>query len=102
LHRFQDGKDQSLVRKTQLVSGLLLILGLVFAFTPSIAILFLTIIALWVFASFVGGVSATKLFSVLLVGLIGLIGSIFINLPWSLHFVSSNWWQLIAGDQGVT
>ncbi|MFM8452671.1 MAG: hypothetical protein ACKOAQ_07405, partial [Acidimicrobiaceae bacterium] len=60
LNRFQDGKDQSLVRKTQLVSGLLLILGLVFAFTPSIAILFLTIIALWVFASFLGGVSATK------------------------------------------
>ncbi|MFM8948252.1 MAG: glycosyltransferase, partial [Acidimicrobiaceae bacterium] len=102
LHRFQDGKDQSLVRKTQLVSGLLLILGLVFAFTPSIAILFLTIIGLWIFASFLGGVSATKLFGVLLVGLIGLIGSIFINLPWSLHFVSSNWWQLIAGDQGVT
>ena len=102
LNRFQDGKDQSLVRKTQLVSGLLLILGLVFAFTPSIAILFLVITGLWVFASFLGGVSATKLFSVLLVGLTGLIGSLFINLPWSMHFVSSSWWHLLAGDQGVT
>ena len=102
LNRFQDGKDQSLVRKTQLVSGLLLILGLVFAFTPSIAILFLAITGLWVFASFLGGVSATKLFSVLLVGLTGLIGSLFINLPWSMHFVSSSWWHLLAGDQGVT
>ena len=102
LNRFQDGKDQSLVRKTQLVSGLLLILGLVFAFTPSIAILFLTIVLLWVFASFLGGVSVTKLFGVLLVGLTGLVGSVFINLPWSMHFVSSNWWQLMAGDQGVT
>ena len=102
LNRFHDGKDQSLVRKTQLVSGLLLILGLVFAFTPSIAILFLVITGLWVFASFLGGVSATKLFSVLLVGLTGLIGSLFINLPWSMHFVSSSWWHLLAGDQGVT
>ena len=102
LNRFQDGKDQSLVRKTQLVSGLLLILGLVFAFTPSIAIMFLAIIGLWVFASFLGGVSATKLFSVLLVGLTGLIGSLFINLPWSMHFVSGSWWHLLAGDQGVT
>ena len=102
LNRFQDGKDQSLVRKTQLVSGLLLILGLVFAFTPSIAIMFLAITGLWVFASFLGGVSATKLFSVLLVGLTGLIGSLFINLPWSMHFVSSSWWHLLAGDQGVT
>ncbi|MDP4735435.1 MAG: glycosyltransferase [Ilumatobacteraceae bacterium] len=102
LNRFHDGKDQSLVRKTQLVSGLLLILGLVFAFTPSIAILFLAITGLWVFASFLGGVSATKLFSVLLVGLTGLIGSLFINLPWSMHFVSSSWWHLLAGDQGVT
>jgi GT2 family glycosyltransferase len=102
LNRFQDGRDQSLVRKTQLVSGLLLILGLVFAFTPSIAILFSAIIGLWVFASFLGGVSAKKLLSVLLVGLTGLIGSVFINLPWSMHFVSSNWWQLMAGDQGVS
>ena len=102
LNRFQDGKDQSLVRKTQLVSGLLLILGLVFAFTPSIAIMFLAITGLWVFASFLGGVSATKLFSVLLVGLTGLIGSLFINLPWSMHFVSNSWWHLLAGDQGVT
>jgi GT2 family glycosyltransferase len=101
LNRYQDGKDQSLVRKTQLVSGLLLILGLVFAFTPSIAILFLVIICLWVFASFLGGVSARQLFGVLLVGLTGLIGSIFINLPWSMHFVSDQWWQLLAGDQGI-
>jgi hypothetical protein len=64
--------------------------------------LFLTIILLWVFASFLGGVSVTKLFGVLLVGLTGLVGSVFINLPWSMHFVSSNWWQLMAGDQGVT
>jgi hypothetical protein len=101
LNRYQDGKDQSLVRRTQLVSGLLLILGLVFAFTPSIAILFLVIICLWVFASFLGGVSARQLFGVLLVGLTGLIGSIFINLPWSMHFVSDQWWQLLAGDQGI-
>ena len=101
LNRYQDGKDQSLVRRTQLVSGLLLILGLVFAFTPSIAILFLVIICLWVFASFLGGVSARKLLTTSLVGLTGLIGSVFINLPWSMHFVSSNWWQLLAGDQGV-
>jgi hypothetical protein len=101
LNRYQDGKDQSLVRKTQLVSGLLLILGLVFAFTPSIAILFLVIICLWIFASFLGGVSARQLFGVFLVGLTGLIGSIFINLPWSMHFVSGQWWQLLAGDQGV-
>jgi hypothetical protein len=79
----------------------LLILGLVFAFTPSIAILFLVIICLWVFASFLGGVSARQLFGVLLVGLTGLIGSIFINLPWSMHFVSDQWWQLLAGDQGI-
>ena len=101
LNRYQDDKDQSLVRRTQLVSGLLLILGLVFAFTPSIAILFLVIVCLWVFASFLGGVSARKLLTTSLVGLTGLVGSIFINLPWSMHFVSSNWWQLLAGDQGV-
>ena len=101
LNRYQDDKDQSLVRRTQLVSGLLLILGLVFAFTPSIAILFLVIICLWVFASFLGGVSVRKLLTTSLVGLTGLLGSVFINLPWSMHFVSSNWWQLLAGDQGV-
>ncbi len=101
LNRYQDGTDQGLVRRTQLVSGLLLILGLVFAFTPSIAILFLAIICLWVFASFLGGVSAKKLLTISLVGLTGLVGSIFINLPWSMHFVSNNWWQLLAGDQGV-
>ena len=101
LNRYQDDKDQSLVRRTQLVSGLLLILGLVFAFTPSIAILFLVIVCLWVFASFLGGVSVRKLLTTSLVGLTGLLGSVFINLPWSMHFVSSNWWQLLAGDQGV-
>ena len=101
LNRYQDDKDQSLVRRTQLVSGLLLILGLVFAFTPSIAILFLVIICLWVFASFLGGVSVRKLLTTSLVGLTGLLGSVFINLPWSMHFVSSNWWQLLAGDHGV-
>lgn len=101
LNRYESGLDQSLVRRTQLVSGLLLILGLVFAFTPSIAIMFFVVICLWMLASFLGGVPAKKILTVALVGTTGLVGSIFINLPWSIHFVSSKWWQLLAGDNGV-
>lgn len=102
LNRYQESLDQSLVRKTQLVSGLILILGLVFAFTPSIVILFLVISVLWLFASVLGGVPVKKVVSVALVSLIGLVGAVFINLPWSMHYVSANWWQLFANDQGVT
>lgn len=101
LNRFQEDRDQSLARKTQLVAGLLLILGLVFAFTPSITILFLAIVGMWIFSSLLGGMSTRSLLKILFVGLSGLLGSVFINLPWSTHFLSSDWWQLLAADHGV-
>ncbi len=102
LNRYQDAQAQGLVRRTQLVAGLTLILGLVFAFTPSIAIVALIMILLWIFSSWLGGVQLKDLLSFTSIGFISLIGAIFINLPWSMHFVSKSWWQLLAGDQGIS
>lgn len=102
LNRYEHATEQGLVRRTQLVAGLILILGLVFAFTPSIAIVSLAAIALWLFSSLLGGVSTKNLLAIFSIGLVGVVGAVFINLPWSMHFVSADWWQLLAGDEGVT
>lgn len=98
----QSAESGNLARRTQIISGLILILGLTFAFTSSIAVVSVIAIALWSLASVMGGVSPKSLLLTAVVGLLGVVGAVFINLPWSLHFVSSDWWALLAGDQGAT
>jgi hypothetical protein len=35
------------------------------------------------------------------VGIIGIFGALFVNLPWSMHFVSGRWWELLTSDQSL-
>ena len=102
LNRYQDAITAGLARRTQLVSGAILILGLVFAFTSSIVTVSLIAIALWSIGSILGGASLKSFLTTATVGLVIILGAVFINLPWSLHFVSADWWLLLAGDHGVT
>ena len=102
LHRYHDAQSEGLARRTQIVTGLILILGLVFAFTPSIAVVSLIAIAIWSFSSLLGGVSLKSFIVSISVGFLGIAGAVFINLPWSMHFVSKDWWSLLSADQGVS
>ena len=89
-------------RRTQLIAGLVLILGIVSAFAPALLIATLIGVVLWSGASMFGGTSLRTVGMMLAVGVIGVVGSLLINLPWSMHFVSAQWWQLLASDQLIS
>lgn len=89
-------------RRTQLIAGLVLILGIVSAFAPALLIATLIGVVLWSVASMFGGTSLRTVGMMLAVGVIGVVGSLLINLPWSMHFVSAQWWQLLASDQLIS
>ena len=93
--------DVGISRLTQLISALVLILGLVTAFAPPILVIALIGVVLWCAASFFGATSVRSIGTMLSVGVVGVIGSLFINLPWSIHFVSGNWWELLTNDQSI-
>ncbi len=90
-----------IARRTQLAAGLILILGLVSAFAPALLVITFIGVVLWTIASVFGGTSLRSVGMMLFVGLTGLVGALLINLPWSTHFVSAQWWALLAGDQSV-
>ena len=89
-------------RRTQLIAGLVLIIGIVSAFAPALLIATLIGVVLWSVASMFGGTSLRTVGTMLAVGVIGVVGSLLINLPWSMHFVSGQWWQLLASDQLIS
>ncbi|CAB4590389.1 MAG: glycosyltransferase [Actinobacteria bacterium] len=93
--------DVGISRLTQLISALVLILGLVAAFAPAMLVITFIGVILWCVASVFGGTSVRTIGTMLSVGIVGVFGSLFINLPWSMHFVSSKWWQLLTSDQSI-
>ena len=90
-----------ITRLTQLISALVLILGLVTAFAPAILVITFIGVVLWCAASLFGGTSTRSLGTMFAVGIGGIFGALFINLPWSMHFVSRQWWELLASDQSI-
>jgi len=102
LNRYLEAPKGAIVRRTQLVAGAILILGLVFAFTPSIVVVSILGVGLWGIGSILGGVTIRKFMSIISIGTLSIVGSVLINLPWSLYFVADDWWSLLAADQGVT
>lgn len=89
-------------RFTQLISALILVLGSVFAFAPAILVITFVGAILWSIASLFGGTSSRTIGKMFSVGLFGIFGSIMINLPWSLHFISDKWWELLTSDQSIS
>ena len=89
-------------RRTQLIAGLVLILGLVSAFAPAILVVTLIGLLLWFIASVFGGTPMRSIGAMSFVGLAGVVGSLLINLPWSMNFISRQWWQLLTSDQSVS
>lgn len=90
-----------LSRLTQLISALVLILGLITAFAPAILVVALIGVGLWSIASLFGGTAVRSIGTMFWVGIIGVVGALFINLPWSMHFVSGRWWELLTSDQSI-
>lgn len=90
-----------LSRLTQLISALVLILGLITAFAPAILVVALIGVGLWSTASLFGGTAVRSIGTMFWVGIIGVVGALFINLPWSMHFVSGRWWELLTSDQSI-
>jgi len=102
LNRYLETPKGAIVRRTQLVAGAILILGLVFAFTSSIVVVSSLGLGLWGVGSILGGATIREFLLIISIGILSIVGSVLINLPWSLHFVADDWWALLAGDQGVT
>lgn len=101
LSNSENSTDVGISRLTQLISALVLILGLVAAFAPAILVIAFIGIVLWCVASLFGRTSMRSLGTMFLVGVIGIFGALFVNLPWSMHFVSGRWWELLTSDQSL-
>ena len=101
LSNSENSTDVGISRLTQLISALVLILGLVAAFAPAILVIAFIGIILWCAASLFGGTSTRSLGTMFSVGIVGIFGALFINLPWSMHFVSGQWWELLTSDQSL-
>ena len=101
LSNSENSTDVGISRLTQLISALVLILGLVAAFAPGILVIAFIGIILWCAASLFGRTSMRSLGTMFSVGIIGIFGALFVNLPWSMHFVSGRWWELLTSDQSL-
>ena len=101
LSNSENSTDVGISRLTQLISALVLILGLVAAFAPAILVIAFIGIILWCVASLFGRTSMRSLGTMFSVGIIGIFGALFVNLPWSMHFVSGRWWELLTSDQSL-
>lgn len=101
LSNSENSTDVGISRLTQLISALVLILGLVAAFAPAILVIAFIGIVLWCVASLFGRTSMRSLGTMFSVGVIGIFGALFVNLPWSMHFVSGRWWELLTSDQSL-
>lgn len=101
LSNSENSTDVGISRLTQLISALVLILGLVTAFAPAILVIALIGIILWCAASLFGRTSMRSLGTMFSVGIIGIFGALFVNLPWSMHYVSGRWWELLTSDQSL-
>ena len=101
LSNSENSTDVGISRLTQLISALVLILGLVAAFAPAILVIAFIGIILWCAASLFGRTSMRSLGTMFSVGIIGIFGALFVNLPWSMHFVSGRWWELLTSDQSL-
>ena len=101
LSNSENSTDIGISRLTQLISALVLILGLVAAFAPGILVIAFIGIILWCAASLFGRTSMRSLGTMFSVGIIGIFGALFVNLPWSMHFVSGRWWELLTSDQSL-
>ena len=101
LSNSENSTDVGISRLTQLISALVLILGLVAAFAPAILVIAFIGIILWCAASLFGRTSMRSLGTMFSVGIIGIFGALFVNLPWSMHYVSGRWWELLTSDQSL-
>ena len=101
LSNSENSTDVGISRLTQLISALVLILGLVAAFAPAILVIAFIGIILWCAASLFGRTSMRSLGTMFSVGIIGIFGALFVNLPLSMHFVSGRWWELLTSDQSL-
>lgn len=101
LSNSENSTDVGISRLTQLISALVLILGLVAAFAPAILVIAFIGIILWCVASLFGRTSMRSLGTMFSVGIIGIFGALFVNLPWSMHYVSGRWWELLTSDQSL-
>ena len=101
LSNSENSTDVGISRLTQLISALVLILGLVAAFAPGILVIAFIGIILWCAASLFGRTSMRSLGTMFSVGIIGIFGALFVNLPWSMHYVSGRWWELLTSDQSL-